>query len=217
MENHKHRSISLSEQIFEKLENDILIGKYKRGEVLTEIKLSEELGVSRTPIREALHRLAAEHIIEESSKGSIVLGITEQDVKDIFDIRLKIEGLAAAGCAKNIKPDELAELKEAVELQEFYIARGNVENIRIMDSRFHELLYEFCGSAVLQDVLVPLHRKTQKYRHVSVSDQTRAEVSLGEHKLIFDAIEKGDVKKAEAEAVKHITNAAARILGKEAK
>ncbi len=216
MENHKHKSISLSEQIFEKLENDILIGKYKRGELLTEVRLSAELGVSRTPIREALHRLAAEHIIEESSKGSIVLGISENDVKDIFNIRLKIEGLAAAGCAKNITDEQLSEMQETLELQEFYIARKNVENIRIMDSRFHEMLYEFCGSDVLQEVLVPLHRKTQKYRHVSVSDQTRAEVSLAEHKLIFNAIKERNSAKAEQEAVKHITNAAERILGKEA-
>ena len=117
MENHKHKSISLSEQIFEKLENDILIGKYSRGEVLTEVKLSEELGVSRTPIREALHRLAAEYIIEETSKGSVVIGISEADVKDIFDIRLKIEGLAAAACAKNITDEQLSELKETLDLQ----------------------------------------------------------------------------------------------------
>lgn len=217
MENHKHKSISLSEQIFEKLENDILIGKYSRGEVLTEIRLSEELGVSRTPIREALHRLAAEYIIEETSKGSVVVGISETDVKDIFDIRLKIEGLAAKGCAENITDEQLAELKEAVELQEFYISRGNVENIRIMDSRFHELLYEFCGSSVLRNVLVPLHRKTQKYRHVSVSDQTRAEVSLKEHKKIFEAIAKKDVAAAEKSAVEHIEHASQRILRKESK
>lgn len=217
MENHKHKSISLSEQIFEKLENDILIGKYSRGEVLTEVKLSEELGVSRTPIREALHRLAAEYIIEETSKGSVVIGISEADVKDIFDIRLKIEGLAAAACAKNITDEQLSELKETLDLQEFYIARGNVDNIRIMDSRFHELLYEFCGSSVLRNVLVPLHRKIQKYRHVSVSDHTRAEVSLMEHKGIFEAIEKRDVALAEERAVKHIDHAAGRILRKEAK
>ncbi len=217
MENHKHKSISLSEQIFERLENDILIGKYSRGEILTEIRLSEELGVSRTPIREALHRLAAEHIIEETSKGSVVVGISESDVKDIFDIRLKIEGLAAAGCAKNITDEQLNELKEALELQEFYISRGNVDNIRIMDSRFHELLYEFCGSSVLRNVLVPLHRKTQKYRHVSVSDQTRAEVSLKEHKGIFEAIAKKDSAEAESRAVEHIDHAAGRILRKEAK
>ena len=81
---HKHRSISLADQIFERLEQDILIGKYSRGEILTELKLSEELGVSRTPIREALRRLSQERIIEDVSKGSRVLGISPDDLEDIF-------------------------------------------------------------------------------------------------------------------------------------
>ncbi len=81
---YNHKSISLAEQIFERLENDILSGKYPRGELITELRLSEELGVSRTPIREALHRLSQEHLIEDKPKGSVVLGITRQDVRDIF-------------------------------------------------------------------------------------------------------------------------------------
>ena len=72
---YQHKSISLADQIFEKLEKDILIGKYSFGEVLTETKLSEELGVSRTPVREALRRLAQEKLIKETQKGTIVLGI----------------------------------------------------------------------------------------------------------------------------------------------
>ena len=69
----EHKTISLADQVFEHLENDILSGKYQRGEILTESKLSAELGVSRTPIREALRRLEQEHIIEESGKGSVVI------------------------------------------------------------------------------------------------------------------------------------------------
>lgn len=72
----EHKTVSLADQVFEHLETDILSGKYQRGEVLTESKLSLELGVSRTPIREALRRLEQEHIIEESGKGAVVLGIT---------------------------------------------------------------------------------------------------------------------------------------------
>ncbi len=87
----EHKTISLADQVFENLENDILSGKYARGELLTESKLSVTMGVSRTPIREALRRLSQEHIIEETGKGSVVVGITEEDLRDIFIIRLKIE------------------------------------------------------------------------------------------------------------------------------
>ena len=74
----EHKTISLAEQVFERLENDILSGKYQRGETLTELKLVTDLGVSRTPVREALHRLEQENIIEITSKGILILGVTEK-------------------------------------------------------------------------------------------------------------------------------------------
>ena len=89
------RTASLADQVFEKLEDDIVYGVYKRGELLTELKLAETLGVSRTPIREALRRLEQERLIEDSGKGSVVLGITKEDLMDIMDIRQRIEGLAS--------------------------------------------------------------------------------------------------------------------------
>ena len=94
------KSISLADQVFEKLESDIIAGVYPRGEVLTELKLVEQLNVSRTPIREALRRLEQERLIRDSGKGSVVLGITLEDLEDIMDIRLRCEGLAAFYAAK---------------------------------------------------------------------------------------------------------------------
>ena len=89
------KTTSLADQVFDKLENDIIVGNYPRGEILTELKLVEQLGVSRTPIREALRRLEQERLIADSGKGSIVLGITEEDFEDIMNIRQPVEGLAA--------------------------------------------------------------------------------------------------------------------------
>ena len=116
-----HRTVSLADQVFEHLETDILSGKYQRGEILTESKLSAELGVSRTPIREALRRLEQEHLIEEAPKGSVVVGISEKDLGDIFMIRMKLEGQAAAMAAQNRTDEQLESLREAVEFQEFYL------------------------------------------------------------------------------------------------
>ena len=89
------KSISLADQVFDKLESDIVSGVYPRGEILTELKLVEQLNVSRTPIREALRRLEQERLIQDTGKGSLVLGITLDDLIDIMDIRLRCEGLAA--------------------------------------------------------------------------------------------------------------------------
>ena len=95
----EHKSISIADQIFEQLERDILTGRYPRGEVLSEMRLSTELGVSRTPIREAIRRLEQEHILEESGRGMVVVGISREDMLDMSEIRVRIEGRAAARAA----------------------------------------------------------------------------------------------------------------------
>ena len=104
------RTASLADQVFDKLEDDIVYGVYKRGEILTELKLAENLGVSRTPIREALRRLEQERLIEDTGKGSVVLGITKDDLLDIMDIRQSIEGLAAFYATINITQEGKEEL-----------------------------------------------------------------------------------------------------------
>ena len=210
-----HKTVSLADQVFEHLETDILSGKYQRGEILTETKLSQELGVSRTPIREALRRLEQEHIIEESGKGSVVIGINESDVDDIFLIREKLECLAAAEAAKHISPEQLGMLREAVELQEFYLKKQDAEQIKHMDNRFHELLYKFCESTVFYDILVPLHKKVQKYRKASVERQSRAVASVAEHQAIYNAIASGDSEAAERLTREHVHNAYLHIKGKD--
>ncbi|MBQ7391516.1 MAG: GntR family transcriptional regulator [Clostridia bacterium] len=210
----EHKTISLAEQVFERLENDILTGKYQRGEILTEMRLVTDLGVSRTPVREALRRLEQEHIIEFTSKGILIIGVTEKDLKDIFDIRLRIEGMASAFAADNMTHSQLAELKETLELQEFYVSKQDPERIKMMDSRFHQLIYRYCGSAVLNDTLLPLHKKVQKYRRASVENNSRALQSAREHRAIFEAIEARNAALAEKYTTEHIANAAEHILNK---
>lgn len=211
----EHKTVSLAEQVFERLENDILSGKYQRGETLTELKLVTDLGVSRTPVREALHRLEQENIIEITSKGILILGVTEKDLEDIFAIRLRIEGLASRYATLNMTDEQLNELKETLELQEFYVSKQDPERIKTMDSKFHQLIYRYCGSAVLNDTLLPLHKKVQKYRRVSVENNSRALQSAREHRAIFEAIEAKNAELAEKYTTEHIANAAKHILNKE--
>lgn len=208
----EHKTISLADQVFEKLETDILSGVYQKGELLTELKLCEELGVSRTPIREALRRLSQEHIIEESGKGSIVLGIDKNDLKDIYAIRTRIEGMAAALAAQNATSAQLDELKEAVELQEFYVSKKDANHIRQFDSRFHEIVYICSGSKVLFDTLMPLHKKVLKFRKTSVESNVRAVNSANEHREIYEAIVAGNSELAEQKMAEHIKKAYEHIL-----
>jgi len=198
------RSVSLADQIFDRLEKDILSGVYQKGQVITEAKLSEDLGVSRTPIREAIRRLEQEHLIEDSSKGLVVLGITWEDANSIYEIRKRIEGLAAGGCAVNASAEQKKELSDLVDLQEYYANKKDFAKAKELDSEFHEKIYKYCGSMALCDTLIPLHKKIQKFRQVSIEDKERAAVSISEHRNIIEAVKTGDPKKAEAVMYDHI-------------
>ena len=165
------RTASLADQVFEKLENDIILGVYPRGEILTELKLVEQLGVSRTPIREALRRLEQERLISDTGRGSVVLGISEDDLVDIMNIRQHIEALAAYYAAQNMTPDDIKELSHIIDLQDFYYAKWDVEHLRQADDAFHDAICNFSGRNVIIDTLIPLHRKTRRYRKIAMEDK----------------------------------------------
>ena len=210
----EHKMISIADQVFEELERDILSGLYERDEVLTEMKLSEQLHVSRTPIREALRRLEQEHIIEPTSKGMKVVGITRDDISDICEIRLRLEGLAARWAAERADEAGIRSLKETLDLQEFYTQKQDPECIKNADSQFHQTIYALCGSHSMQDTLNPLHRKLVKYRRVSVSAKSRAQKSLEEHRAIYEAIATHDGENAEKLTIAHVQNARDNILNR---
>ena len=208
------KTVSLADQVFERLENDIITGVYPRGEILTELKLVEQLGVSRTPIREALRRLEQERLIKESGKGSVVLGITADDLADIMSIRRRIEGLAAYYATKNLTPEGAQELRQISELQDFYYEKKDVERLRQMDDRFHVTIYNLSGRTVIRDTLQPLHRKTQRYRRNSISNPERLAKSIQEHKAIYEAIVSGDAELASELITEHIQNAEAHMIAR---
>jgi len=201
------KNVSLADQVFERLEQDILTGKYSRGDILTEAQICAEYGVSRTPVRTALELLEQEHIVESTMKGTMVLGVTEQDADDIYEIRRRVEVLAAAYCAKNITDEQLQVLNDILDYQELCVEKKNSEQVKALDSEFHTKLYEFSGSIVLYDTLVPLHRKIQKYRQRSVEVKSRARASNIEHRAIVEAIASRDPEKAEQAMLAHLTSA----------
>ena len=210
-----YKTVSLSDQVFEHLENDILSGKYQRGDIITELQLCSELGVSRTPVREALRRLFQEHLVEDTPKGTMVLGITPKDFKDMSEIRLRIEELAVRGFVANATPDTLKELNEAVDFQEFYLERGDVDHLKALDGTFHDVIYANCGSTILRDTLKPLHKKIQQYRRSSIQTPERAAHSVKEHKAILEAIAARDSDLAVKRMNAHIENAIHRALNRE--
>ena len=206
-----NRPTSLADQVFERLENEILSGVYARGTVFTEQDICDDFGVSRTPVREALARLEQEHIIENTGKGLKVVGITVDDADIIYTIRQKIEGLAAAECARKASDGQVRELADLVDLQTFYAEKGDSEKVKQIDSEFHEKIYSYTGSFVYSDTLVPLHRKIQKYRKQTVEKGSSAMTSCAEHKKIIEAIASRDPQASEKAMNEHISSAFARV------
>ena len=208
----QNKTTSLADQVFERLENDIIQGVYPKGVILTELKLVEQLGVSRTPIREALRRLEQERLIEDTGKGSRVLGITEEDLLDIMTIRVRVEGVAAYYATKNITPESLEELTHIVDLQEFYFSKGDAEHLRQVDDRFHDTICTMSRRNVVMYTLIPLHRKPRRYRRLSMEDWSRTTNTKREHYEIYQAIAAGNGELAQELMAKHITNAKKHMI-----
>lgn len=196
--------LSLADRVYDKLESDIIQGVYKHGEIVTELKLAQQLGVSRTPIREALRRLEQEHLIEDSGKGSVVLGISDENIIDIMQIRVHIEPMASYYAALNRTEEDIKLLTHIVDLQDFYASKQDLERLRQEDDDFHDAICTLCHRTVIADVLVPLHRKTRRYRKVSYADPVRQAQSLREHRAIYNAIAAGDAELASKLTAQHI-------------
>ena len=200
-----NRSPSLEEMVFSRLEEEILSGELTRGTALGEIALSKRLGVSRTPVRGALHRLAEEGLVEIlPNRGATVIGINIDDLVDIYNIRERLEGLASALAAKRATVDEISRLTEAVELAEFYISKNDTEHIKELDTVFHSIIYAASGSRFLSRTLSELHRKIKSYRKRSLSVPGRLERSADEHREILEAIKRGDAEEADRLTSNHI-------------
>jgi len=204
---------SLRGRVFNKIREDILEGRYKSGDAIKETVVSNELGVSRTPVREAIRQLELEGLVNIiPNKGAIVSGVSSQDIRDIYTIRSQIEGLAAKWATKKISDENIMKLEEILELSEFYTEKHNIEQLKIADSNFHELIYEASDSKVLKHLLSDFHHHIQKARFLSIRTPGRAQKALNEHKAILEAIKNKDENLAEELMNNHVKNAGENVL-----
>lgn len=204
---------SLRGRVFHEIREDILRGHYKQDEPIKEVKVAEKLGVSRTPVREALRQLELEGLVNIiPNKGVVVTGINQKDISDIYAIRSLIEGLCARWAAERINKEQLDLLEEIVYLSEFHLEKGHIDQLYDLDTRFHEVLYEASGSRILEHVLSDFHSYVQNVRKYSLSSKVRAMKSIEEHKLILEALRNNDGDEARKRANKHIRNTTKNIL-----
>ena len=199
---------SLSDKVYEHLREGIVEGRYRTGDCLVELKIAEELDVSRTPVREALKQLELEDLVVSlPNRGVIVKGFTSEDYQDIYTIRHLLEGQAAYWAAERISKEQLDQLGEIVELMDLYTRKSDAAHLVRLDTMFHEVIYEACNSRSLKHVLASLHQNMHLARQSSLTIPERAPKSLEEHKRIYAALEAHNPQDAKTCMEEHVATA----------
>ncbi|MEE3392593.1 MAG: GntR family transcriptional regulator [Lachnospiraceae bacterium] len=203
---------SLRGKVFNRIREDILSGNYSNHDELREAAISKKLGVSRTPVREALRQLELEGLVTIiPNKGAYVNGITVKDVDDIYVIRSYLEGLCAKWATRHITKEQIEALEEITYLSDFHIEKEHWDQIFELDNRFHTTLYHSCGSSILEHLLTDYHHYVERIRRNTLSESGRAKDACREHKDILMAIKNKDEDLAEELANKHIVLALENI------
>ena len=201
----KKENKSLTSLIFEKIREDILNSRYVTGDKLVEIKLADELGVSRTPVREALKQLELDGLVENiPNRGVVVKGISQDDIDDILTIRLCIEGLVGQWAAERINDQEIKDLEEIFDLMEFYSTKNDVDKIFELNTKFHETLYQATKSRYLEGVLNDFQLFIKTARNNSLKSKGRMLQALEEHRRILNALKNHDVEGTRNALVYHV-------------
>lgn len=196
----------LREIVLEALREAIVSGILEPGERLMEIQLAEEMGVSRTPVREAIRKLELEgFVVMVPRKGAYVAGVSYKDVKDVFEIRTALEGLAAGLAAEKVTDEELEQLERALYFEK---EPDTLEEMVKSDIDFHALLYKASRNERLIGILANLREQFQRFRSTSLAVPGRTKNAIQEHRDIVDAIARHDTDEAQKLATAHIENAA---------
>ena len=208
----------LREVVFLRLRRAILQGELEPGERLMEIKLAEQLGVSRTPVRDAIHKLVEEGLVSIVPRcGAVVAGITDKDMRDVLEVRITLEKLAVALCAERITADGVERLKEANEIFRKTVRSGELIKIAEADVAFHDIIYSITENKRLLQIINDLREQIYRYRlEYLKNDKARLEL-VGEHNRIIKYISEGDTDKAKAAIREHIENQMndiAAVIGK---
>ncbi|MCQ2530481.1 MAG: GntR family transcriptional regulator [Lachnospiraceae bacterium] len=197
--------IPLRDIVFKTLREAIITGDLKPGERLMEIKLANELGVSRTPVREAIRKLELEGlVIMTARKGAEVAPINEKDLKEVLEIRKSLESLACELACKNASAEDIVKMRVLNEAIEKAVKEEDIEEITKQDVDFHEAIYTTTKNDRLVHMLHQLKEHIFRYRFEYIKDMKNKEMIVEEHKKIIAAIEQNNAKAACKEIERHI-------------
>lgn len=194
----------LRDIVCDELRTQIIAGEYPPGAHLVEDRLAKELGVSRNPVREALRVLQAEGFIEMiPRRGAVVATLSDVEVRDIFDVRMALERLAAQLAARRADKEDVDELRRILAEAEAALAKDDAAALTELNTEFHEQVLVVSGNGYLRDVMLQL-RGRMKWIFSRTAGSPRGQHSLDEHVHLADAIERGDEDAAAELALRHV-------------
>ena len=199
--------LPLRDVVFNTLRQAILRGEMEPGERLMEIQLAQKLGVSRTPIREAIRKLELEGlVIMIPRKGAEVAHITEKDMRDVLEVRSTLEELAVTLACKSVTPDKIEALKAANKVFESAIISKDVVNIVDADVSFHDIIYAMTDNQRLIQIINNLREQMYRYRLEYVTDARTHSILISEHNDIIQKLQDKNVEDAKTVVRQHINN-----------
>jgi len=195
----------LGQHVFDSLKQAIIRGKIAPGEWLVESHIAEMLGISRTPVREAIHKLERERLIERQPRGGfVVLGLNRGDIEDTFGIRSVLEGYAASLATRRHQPKELRALEKKIEEFQLNLDKKRMEVLPEINTGFHELLYDLSKSPRLIHMINGLRDQIYRFRQIILKDEKLANVSNADHIQMLKYMRRRDAEKVERLVREHI-------------
>ena len=203
----------IRDSVFSILRNAILDKKLEPGQRLVERSIAEQLGISRTPVREAIHKLELERLVTHiPRKGVVVTGFTKADIVEILVIRTSLEALICNIAASKIRPRDLERLESLAKQVSDEHGKGNLKKSNQLNDKFHEIIYRAAESPRLYDFLNTLQEYVSKFTQVAYSKPGRSEEVWVEHNEIIEALRSHDSSGAEAAAKRHTENSSKAFL-----
>lgn len=197
----------LREVIFNTLREAIIAGELKPGERLMEVKLAEKMGVSRTPVREAIRKLELEGLVDMiPRKGAHVAELSVKDIMDVLEVRASLDGLATSLASERITDEEIKELKHILTQFAAYSEKENLQGIIKKDVEFHDLIYRASRNERLIQISSNLREQFQRFRVIYLKDYSSSKDLIKEHDSIFEAISRRDKEASREFAQIHIYN-----------
>ena len=197
----------LREVIFTTLREAIIMGELKPGERLMEVQLAQKMGVSRTPVREAIRKLELEGFVNMiPRKGAHVAKLSVKDIMDVLEVRASLDGLATSLAAERITEDELKELKHVQNQFDNYVEKDNLPGIIKKDVEFHDIIYNASKNDRLIQIVNNLREQVYRFRVIYLKDFSSTKEVIREHMEIYRAIMHKDPNAAREAAERHIRN-----------